>query len=46
MYLPDAYKPIADIHDRVFVFPVGFVLIRIQLMRFPFGNIEVFTLGV
>lgn len=32
---------IADAHGRVHVFIVRFVFIRVQLMRFPFANIEV-----
>lgn len=37
----DAYKSIRDTHDRVQVFLVGSVLIRLQPVRFLFGNIEV-----
>lgn len=35
----DAYRSIADIYDKVCI-SIGSMLIRVQPMKFPFGNVE------
>lgn len=37
----DTYRSIIDTHDRVQIFLAESVLIRVQLVKFPFGNVEV-----
>lgn len=37
----NTYKSIAEAHDRVQVFTIGSMLIRVQFARFPLGNVEV-----